>query len=149
MPFLFLLLCGVNAIVFAQQDASFNFLEVQKLNRQHGFQDPFLKSDGNRVSTREEWSGQREYIKSMLAHYQYGEMPPTPKDVVVKETFSEEFYNGKAVRKLYTLTLKRHGKSLDVHFGLIKPSGEGPFPVIIKNDREIKRLMIEARAQGS
>jgi hypothetical protein len=36
--------------------------------------------------------------------------------------------------------LKRNKKSLDLHFGLIKPKGEGPFPVIIKNDREINDI---------
>lgn len=140
MPFLFLLLFGVNTIVIAQQDAAFNFQEVQKLSRHHGFQDPFLKPDGTRVTTKEEWLKQREYIKSMLAHYQYGKMPPTPEDVEIKETLSEEIYGGKAVRKLYKMTINRNGKSLDVHFGLIKPSGNGPFPVIIKNDREINQV---------
>ena len=42
--------------------------------------DPFLKPDGTRVKTREEWPEQREYLKAMLAHYLYGEMPPAPEN---------------------------------------------------------------------
>ena len=76
----------------------------------------------------------------MLAFYQYGEMPPTPVDAVVTETLSEKIYDGAAVRKLYTLRLNRNEKTLDFHFGLIKPPGNGPFPVIIKNDREINKV---------
>ena len=76
----------------------------------------------------------------MLAHYQYREMPPTPKDAVVNETLSEEIYSGTATKKLYTLTTSRTGKSLEFHIGLIKPNGNGPFPVIVKNDRAINEL---------
>ena len=137
----------VTAIVFhaafvahAQSFVSYEFKPVQKLKMQHGLPDPFLKPDGKRLTSKEEWEEQRQYIKSMLVHYQYGEMPPTPKDVIVKETLSEEIYKGTAIRKLYTLTLKRNGKSFDFRFGLIKPKGNGPFPVIIKNDREINQI---------
>lgn len=129
-----------STFIHAQKVEFIGFKSVQKLKRQHGLQDPFLKPDGKRVENKEEWHKQRQYIKSMLAHYQYGEMPATPEDVLVKETLSEAIYNGTAVRKLYTLTLKRKGKSLDLQFGLIKPNGSGPFPVIIKNDRAINQI---------
>ncbi|MFC2116763.1 hypothetical protein ACFLTU_09820, partial [Bacteroidota bacterium] len=95
--------------------------------------DPFLKPDGSRVKSQNEWPEQRKYIIAMLEHYQYGKRPPTPKDVTVKETFSKDTLDGTATRKLYTMTINRNGKSLDFHFGLLKPKGNGPFPVIIKN----------------
>lgn len=125
---------------FAQNKEAWEFKTVREMRRrQHGLQDPFLKPDNKRVFTKAEWEEQRQYIKAMLAHYQYGEMPQIP-ETVVKETLSEEIYDGKAVRKLYTMTLNRNGKSIDFHFGLIKPEGEGPFPVIIKNDRVINAI---------
>jgi len=136
----FAIICISVYTVSAQKLESYDFKPVQELKMQHGLQDPFLKPDGKRLTSKEEWEKQRQYIKSMLAHYQYGEMPPTPKDVIVKETMSEEIYKGAAIRKLYTLTMTRNGKSLDFHFGLIKPIGNGPFPVIIKNDREINQI---------
>jgi hypothetical protein len=145
---LFVVLCLVTDLGMAQKMESFDFKPVQELKRHRGFQDPFLKPDGNRVQTEEDWKKQRKYIKSMLAHYQYGQMPPTPADVLVKETLSKDMYDGAAVRKLYILTMKRDGKSLDFHFGLIKPKGSGPFPVIIKNDRKINDIPDEINLEA-
>ena len=145
---LLVLLCMLINITYAQSDETYDFKPVRGLRRQLGLQDPFLKSDGERVSTKEDWAEQRQYLKSMLEHYQYGEMPPVPKDVIVKETLSEDIYDGIATRKLYTLTMKRNGKSLDFHFGLIKPEGNGPFPVIIKNDGAINRIPDEINLEA-
>lgn len=100
---------------FTQTGEDYHFKPVQQLKRQHGLHYPFIKPEGKRVSTKAEWEKQRQYIKAMLQHYQYREMPPTPKDVVVKETLSEEIYDGTAFRKLYLLTHKRNGRSLDFH----------------------------------
>ena len=135
-------------IVHAQYTEPYEFKAVQELGRHVGLQDPFIKPDGKRVDTKEEWAAQRHYIISMLAHYQYGEMPPAPKNVSVKETLSEDIYDGRATRKLYTLTLNRNGKSLDLHFGLIKPKGNGPFPVVIKNDRAINNVPDEINREA-
>jgi hypothetical protein len=136
----------------AQYTASCDFRPVRELKRHAGLQDPFIKPDGSRVESFEEWEVQRSYIKAMLAHYQYGEMPPLPKNVSVRETVSEAVYNGTATRKLYILTLERNGMSMDLRFGLIKPSGGGPFPVIIKHDRTInaipEEINLEALARG-
>ncbi len=142
------MLSVLNILTYAQSNETYDFKPVQELKRQHGLQDPFLKQDGRRVSSEEEWSKQRSYIKSMLAHYQYGEMPPTPDGVFVKETLSEEIYGGTAVRKLYTLSLKQNGLSLDFHFGLIKPKDKGPFPIIIKNDRAIDQIPTEINIEA-
>jgi len=118
-------------------DAKYNWKNIQELKYQAGLPDPFLKPDGTRVNTKEEWLKQREYIMAMLEHYQYGKMPPVPENPTIVETLSEEIFDGKAIRKLYTLTLNRNGKSMDLHFGIVKPKGKGPFPVIIKNDRDV------------
>ena len=142
----------IMGVAYAQDAGPYDFKPVQELKRHVGLQDPFVKPDGKKVKTKAEWEVQRQYIKSMLAYYQYGEMPPTPDEVLVKETLSEDIYEGKATRKLYTLTLRRNGKTLDFHFGLVKPSGQGPFPVIIKNDRAIDsapdELNLEAVRRG-
>lgn len=134
--------------VFSQNIETYNFKSVKELKRQKGLQDPFLKPDGTRVASKEEWASQQDYIKAMLAHYQYGEMPPVPEDVIVKETSSEVIYDGKAERKLYTLTLSRNEKAVDLHFGLIKPIGVGPFPIIIKNDKVINAVPDEINLEA-
>jgi len=138
----------IMGVAYTQDAGLYDFKPVQELKRHVGLQDPFVKPDGKKVKTKAEWEVQRQFLKSMLAFYQYGEMPPTPDDVLVEETFSEDIYEGKATRKLYTLTLKRNGKTLDFHFGLVKPSGKGPFPVIIKNDRTIDKVPDELNLEA-
>ena len=105
-----------------------------------GLPDPFLKANGERIKTVEEWPVQRDYIKSMLAHFQYGQMPPTPDPIRVEEISSHEVYEGRGVQKNYLLTIERHGHSLSLRFGLIKPMGDGPFPIIIQNDRKVGNI---------
>ena len=131
----FILLTAITVI--AQQSGEYGWKDVDQLNYQAGLPDPFLKPDGTRVKTKNEWPKQREYIKAMLEHYQYGEMPPVPKNPEVRETLSEDIFNGTATRKLYKMTLHRNGRSMDLHFGIVKPKTTGPFPVIIKNDRDV------------
>lgn len=116
---------------------SYDWKTLETLKYQAGLPDPFLKADGTRVNSTEEWPEQRKYLKALLAHYQYGEMPPRPENVVVKETLSEELYDGRAIRKLYVLSMERNGRTLEFNFGIIKPAGQGPYPVIIKNDRDV------------
>ena len=70
-PILFIILGIVMNNGFAQEIQSVDFKPVQELKRQHGLPDPFLKPDGSRVETKEDWEMQRQYIKAMLAHYQY------------------------------------------------------------------------------
>lgn len=132
--------CLLVNITYAQSDKSYDFKPVRELEPYKGLPDPFLKPDGERIKTKTEWAEQRHYIKSMLEHYQYGKMPPVPKNVIAKETSSEDIYDGRAIRKGYSLTIQRNGKSIDLHFGLIKPKGDGPFPIIIKNDVAIDRI---------
>ncbi len=125
---------------FSQNKYNFKTPGVDLLERINGMPDPFQKEDGTRVKTESEWQNQREYIISMLEYFQYGEMPPSPENILVEETLSEEILEGTATRKLYSLTLEKNGESLQLIFGLIKPKGNGPFPIIIKNDREINNI---------
>jgi len=128
---------NVSKAQYKSDEAEFEWKAVKELKYQAGLPDPFLKPDGTRVETKEEWLEQRDYIKAMLQHYQYGTMPPRPENLIVRETLSEDLFNGLATRILYKLTIHRKGKNLDFHFGIIKPKGDGPFPVIIKNDRDV------------
>ena len=50
----------------------YDFSSKSELKAIHELPDPFLKPDGTRVQTREEWPEQREYLKAMLTHYLYG-----------------------------------------------------------------------------
>ena len=66
----------------------YDFSPKSELKAIHELPDPFLKPDGTRVQTREEWPEQREYLKAMLTHYLYGTMPPPPGNTRGKVTFS-------------------------------------------------------------
>ena len=113
----------------------YNFPSVEKLPIQTGMPDPFLKPDGTRVSSVQEWPAQREYLKSMLANYLYGTMPPRPKEFEVKLVKQGTAFDGKAVQSEYGITLKRNGKSLTFHFEVIRPVEKKRVPGIIKNCR--------------
>lgn len=114
----------------------YEFPPVDQLPEQKGLADPFLMYDGSHVKTLEDWQNQRHYLKAMLAYYQYGHMPPKPENLVVKQTSTREVFNGAGTEILFTITISRTDKSLDLRAGLIKPGGTGPFPMIIKNDRD-------------
>ncbi|MCC5905279.1 MAG: hypothetical protein JJU13_03685 [Balneolaceae bacterium] len=127
-------------VSFSQGNYDFKTPGVDLLERLNGMPDPFQKKDGTRVEAEMEWKNQREYIILMLEHFQYGKMPPSPENILIEETLSEDILNGTATRKLYLLTIEENGTSIELKFGLIKPIGNGPFPVIIKNDREINDI---------
>ena len=121
----------------ANEPTQYRFPPVDKLPDRKGMPDPFLMYDGSRVATLNDWPRQRHYLKAMLAHYQYGHMPPRPKKLSVKQTSSREVFDGKATEIRLTVTISRGPKSVDLRVGLIKPGGAGPFPVVIKNDRAL------------
>jgi len=116
------------------EGAKYTFPSVDKLPDQASMPDPFVMADGSRVATKAHWARQREYLKAMLAHYQYGRMPPRPKKLDVKQTSSTKVFGGKAIDVRMTVTIRRGGKSVAMRVGLIRPVGKGPFPVVIKND---------------
>lgn len=93
--------------------------------------DPFLMNNGRRVKTRADWAKRREEIKAMILYYQYGHMPPAPKNIIAQELSSETVYDG-ATKKHILLSMGPDRK-VKVNVGLIIPKGKGPFPVILKN----------------
>jgi endo-1,4-beta-xylanase len=119
------------------QQVKYTFPEIADLAVTEGLQNPFIKPDGTAVQTKEEWPAQREYLKAMLVHYQYGTMPPTPEDAVVENVSSEEILDGKGILDLFNITITRDGKSVTLHCSLYRPNKPGKFPVVIKNDRRV------------
>lgn len=110
----------------------YEFLPYEALSEQHELPDPFLKPDGTRVASPEEWPAQREYLKEMLAHYLYGEMPPDPGNVEGTVTFSEPVMDGKAVRETAHLTFGPD-RCLELNIEFWRPASEGKYPVLIWN----------------
>jgi len=62
-----------------------SFPEVSELSSQSTFPDPLIKSNGDKVSTREEWlEKRRPEIKALFEHYMYGAIPPKPASMKVQ-----------------------------------------------------------------
>lgn len=110
-----------------------NFAPVQELAQQTQLPDPFLKPDGSRVSTPDEWPQQRAYLKAMLEHYQYGTMPPKPEHLEVQCLDSKTLLDGKALQERYEIRLNRNQRSMSFQFELIRPRDAKRLPAVIKN----------------
>ena len=115
--------------------AMYEFEQVDALIEQEGLPDPFLRSDGSRVRSIEQWRHQREYLKAMLVYYMYGSMPvrPKAKDVKVDRVRIESVFGEGAVKESYEVTIKRMGEEAKYRMWLIRPKGSGPWSVIVKN----------------
>ncbi len=109
------------------------FKDVSELPVLPGLPDLFIMADGSRVKTKEDWLKQRDYLKKMLAYYQYGTWPPKPDDMSVQTT-SKDTLSGAAIKEIVLINVNRKGKTFSFRCGWIRPLSEGRFPVIIKND---------------
>jgi hypothetical protein len=123
---------------------------VDKLPDVKELPDPFLMNpaprrggmnNGKRVKSKADWTKRRKEIKAMMLYYQYGHMPPAPKNVTAKVLSSESVYDGNATKKHILLSMGP-GKKIKVNVGIIIPKGKGPFPVILKNDSGIFKVPI-------
>ncbi|MCZ6674463.1 MAG: hypothetical protein O7C75_16155 [Verrucomicrobia bacterium] len=115
--------------------AEYKFADVENLPIQKGLPDPFLMPDGKRVQTLQDWKKQREYLKAMLAHYLYGQMPPRPNEIEIKQVGSKSVYDGTGVEEQYSLTIRRNAKSVTCIFLVVRPALKKRYPTVIKNDR--------------
>jgi hypothetical protein len=114
---------------------TWDFPPVDELPIHDGMPDPFVKSDGSRVTSIEQWPAQRAHLKAMLAHYLYGEMPPRAQDFDLKRLTSKPAFGDAAVEEGYAVTLQRSGQQATFHFETIRPVGRKRLATIVKNCR--------------
>lgn len=95
--------------------------------------DPFLGSDGKRVTTAKQWRRQRlELLRSVL-HYEYGELPPAPGNVIASAARTRLVKATGATE--HRLRLKMGpGHAIATDLILTIPPGAGPFAAIIRGD---------------
>jgi hypothetical protein len=135
LPLLAMVACtGTNMRGVVNMPAVDELPEVKKLP------DPFLMNNGRRVKSRADWTRRRREIKAMMLYYQYGHIPPAPKNVTAKLLSSEKVYDG--ATKKHILLSMGPGRKIKVNVGIIVPKGKGPFPVILKNDSGIFKVPI-------
>ena len=118
---------------------SYTFPQSSTLPALATLPNPFLKEDGTNVETPAEWEQQRVHIKAMLAHYMYGSMPPAPDNLIVEEISSASVYNGEATFKVMLFSMGP-GNGVRFHVSMLTPRGDGPFPVIIKNEGRLEQV---------
>jgi len=87
--------------------------------------DPFLMNNGKRVQTRKDWKTRREEIKTILADYEYGQMPPPPGNVTGEIT-------SKAEHRMEVKLTMGPDKKLIMGLRIWFAKGKGPFPVIVR-----------------
>ena len=115
------------------QAGAFRFPPASDLPVQEGMPDPFVGPDGTRLTSRGQWSKQREYLKAMLAHYLYGSTPARPRQFGLKRAWSMPAFDGAASQERYAIILERNGKRATFHFECIRPAARARMPVIVKN----------------
>ena len=129
----------VKNITFSLNDSTcvkvddFDFPSVNKLPKQSGLADLFKTIEGEPILSKSCWFQHREYLKAMLAHYQYGHMPPRPDKVELQLEKMDELFEGEGMRYNGRLKFIARGKEIHVRVGLVRPVGKGPFPLIVKN----------------
>ena len=91
---------------------------------------------GDRTVSVAEWEAQRDYLKQLLATYQYGEAPdPRSIDSLAVEVVENQYVMDSTARQQRLLFRVTKGeRKATFRVGLIVPERTGSFPVIIKND---------------
>jgi hypothetical protein len=117
-----------------EKPSEYNFPPVDDLPVNIGLQDPFMKDDRSRITSLDEWPGQREYLKKMLTYYMYGETPPIPEQILIEPITSRTLYNDSIIEETFFILIERNDKQTKFKTGIRRPNRNGNFPVIIKND---------------
>lgn len=110
------------------------FEAVESLREFNELPDPFLGGDDRRIEMPGQWAEQRTYLKQMLAHYLYGQMPPAPSSFDLAPISSNIEFDGSVLQEQFEIILHRNGKSAKFTVGVRRPTVVGKYPVIIKND---------------
>jgi len=94
---------------------------------------PFRMNDGSPVTSRNDWAARRQELADAILYYEYGQMPPPPRNVRASEVASKPVEGLDATEKQITLTLGPDRK-VSTQLDLTIPAGKGPFPVVISGD---------------
>lgn len=94
--------------------------------------DPFKFNDGSRVKTPADWAKRREEIKTLLADYEYGHLPPAPEEMEVSVGEPTPFGDSGAKELPVELTLRQDDRELVLNLRVVLPSGSDKVPVLIQ-----------------
>jgi len=89
----------------------------------HGLPDPFVTSDGSRMSSVSQWACQRAWLKKQIETYVHGEKPGRPATVT-----------GSVSATAINVHVEDAGGSADFMVPIDRPTGTGPVPGIFQAD---------------
>lgn len=93
--------------------------------------DPFLKPSGKRVECVQEWESQREYLKEILTHWLYGQMPPPPGNVQAMVKKQEELWGGYGIQEELLISCGPSEKIRFRAYVIRKNDGKDQMPVVV------------------
>ncbi len=99
-----------------------------------GLPDPLVSSAGKPIRNRNEWTRSRKpELRQMFEFYEYGPIPPVPKEVTPRIRGDyPDFLGGKATLKIVTLECGDHGNAPKIDLLLVVPNQRsGPVPVFL------------------
>jgi len=98
--------------------------------------DPFLFADGRRVASVDDWNARRKELLDVILERQYGKLPPAPKQLIYLMLISHRYRPLMATHAQYKITCDLGDGRPAVAFiiDMLYPSGDGPFPVILRGD---------------
>jgi dienelactone hydrolase len=110
---------------------------------------PFVMRDGTPVKTSEDWAKRRDELRTMILHYEFGQLPPSPGNVSAAEQSSKVIESLGATERHIVLTIGcGNDKKIEYNLYLTEPRGkEGPLPVIVKGDLCWGRVLEPIRAE--
>jgi dienelactone hydrolase len=123
-----------------------NFPGVDKLSVVAELPDPFLRPEGSRVRTKDEWGQQRKELLARVLHYEYGPLPPVPKNVAATERSTKKI-NDTGVTERELLVTMGPDNAVQTQLFLTMPAGKGPFPAVITGDLGWGRVKPEIVAE--
>lgn len=117
------------------RDSSPDFPEVNELPVIKQLPNPFVKTDGTSIQSKEDWPEQREYLKSLLTHYLYGTAPTRPdiSKIKLQQLHRAPIFDETGLEEHYSITLSHAGREVVCRMWLVRPSSPPPFPTVVKN----------------
>jgi hypothetical protein len=94
--------------------------------------DPLVMFNGEPVVSKRDWFNKRRpELKDLFQHYEYGYLPPPEKIKSSVDYTDKQFFNGKAILKLVTISF-RSPKAPQLHLMLVVPNErKKPAPVFL------------------
>ncbi|MEZ0267449.1 MAG: hypothetical protein ACAI43_22185 [Phycisphaerae bacterium] len=98
--------------------------------------DPFKFNDGSRVKSKDDWERRRAEILEIVQAYEYGHLPPDPKNTRAFELVSGgvKRIENAGQHKQYRVVCGPEKQPVQFLLDVTVPKGKGPFPVILRGD---------------